>query len=85
MHTEYKHSSEANGEGLRREERGGETFAFPLVPSVLSAHSLSSVLSCRLLSRQTESCLNQLTSEGLFYKVLASTKGPQSLLVLLFN
>ena len=48
MHTEYKHSNEANGGGLRREGRGGETFAFPLVPSALSAHSLSSFLSWQI-------------------------------------
>lgn len=48
MHTEYKHSNEANGGGLRREGTGGETFAFPVVPSVLSAHSLSSFLSWQI-------------------------------------
>ena len=47
-HTEYERSNEANGRGLRREGTGGETFAFPLVPSVLSAHSLSSFLSWQI-------------------------------------
>lgn len=66
---------------------GGEEKPSPFPSSLVSSPLIRFLHFChgRLLSRQTESCLNQLTSEGLFYKVLASTKGPQSVLVLLFN
>ena len=39
----------------------------------------------RLLSRQTESCLNQLISEALFYRVFSIFKASKGLLVSLFN